>query len=111
MAPAQRGLSLEQLARGDARKDSAKSFANGATRRACRIALHMACASRRRFAKVGCSNQQIKAWTGHTTGSEASRYTAAADQQSLSDSAGEMLMANLRKGLVVDDANVMKARG
>ena len=41
--------------------------------------------------------QQIKAWTGHATDSEVSRYAAAADQQARSDSAGEMLMANLHK--------------
>lgn len=56
-------------------------------------------AAARRFAEAGCSNQQIKAWTGHTTDSEVARYTAAADQQTLSDSAAELLMANLGKGL------------
>lgn len=56
-------------------------------------------AAARRFAEAGCSNQQIKAWTGHTTDSEVSRYTAAADQQSMADAAGEMLMANLRDRL------------
>lgn len=65
----------------------------------------------RRFAEAGCSNQQIKAWTGHTTDSEVSRYTAAADQQSLSDSAGEMLMANLRNRLAIDDDNALKGNG
>src|SRR3546814_2452913 len=54
-------------------------------------------AAARRFAEAGCSNQQIKAWNGHTTASEVSRYTAAADQQALSDAAAEMLMDNLRK--------------
>lgn len=53
-------------------------------------------AAARRFAEAGCSNQQIKAWTGHTTDSEVARYTAAADQQALADAAGEKLMANLR---------------
>jgi integrase len=53
-------------------------------------------AAARRFAEAGCSNQQIKAWTGHTTDSEVARYTAAVDQQAMSDAAGEMLMANLR---------------
>jgi len=65
----------------------------------------------RRFAEAGCSNQQIKAWTGHTTDSEVSRYTAAADQQSLSDSAGEMLMANLRSRLAIDDDKALKGNG
>lgn len=58
-------------------------------------------AAARRFAEAGCSNQQIKSWTGHTTDSEVSRYTAAADQKTLSDAAGEMLMANLRSRLAV----------
>jgi integrase len=65
-------------------------------------------AAARRFAEAGCSNQQIKAWTGHTTDSEVSRYTAAADQQALSDDAGEMLMANLRKRLANDGANTLE---
>jgi integrase len=65
----------------------------------------------RRFAEAGCSNQQIKAWTGHTTDSEVSRYTAAADQQSLSDSAGEMLMANLRSRLAIEHDNAMEGNG
>lgn len=56
-------------------------------------------AAARRFAEAGCSNQQIKSWTGHTTDSEVARYTAAADQKTLSDEAGDMLMANLRKRL------------
>lgn len=60
-------------------------------------------AAARRFAEAGCSNQQIKAWTGHTTDSEVSRYTAAADQQSMADDAGEMLMANLRDRLAKRD--------
>lgn len=54
-------------------------------------------AAARRLAEAGCSNQQIKAWTGHTTDSEVARYTAAASQIALSDDAGERLLANLRK--------------
>lgn len=65
-------------------------------------------AASRRFAEAGCTNQQIKAWTGHTTDSEVSRYTAAADQQVLSDAAAEMLMANLKSRLANQDANPMK---
>lgn len=53
----------------------------------------------RRFAEAGCSNQEIKSWTGHTSDSEVSRYTAAADRQLLSDAAGMRLMANLNAGL------------
>lgn len=62
-------------------------------------------AAARRFAEAGCSNQEIKAWTGHTTDSEVSRYTAAASQTLLSDAAADKLMANLRKRLANRDAN------
>lgn len=65
-------------------------------------------AAARRFAEAGCSNQQIKAWTGHTTDSEVSRYTAAADQESMADVAGEMLMANLRTRLAIHDRNTLE---
>lgn len=65
-------------------------------------------AAARRFAEAGCSNQMIKSWTGHTTDSEVSRYTAAADQMVLSDAAGEMLMANLRKRLAIQNANPLE---
>ncbi len=54
-------------------------------------------AAARRLAEAGCSNQQIKAWTGHTTDSEVARYTAAASQVALSDDAGVRLLANLKK--------------
>lgn len=62
-------------------------------------------AAARRFAEAGCSNQQIKSWTGHTTDSEVARYTAAADQQALSDAAAEMLMANLEERLANSERN------
>ncbi len=65
-------------------------------------------AAARRFAEAGCTNQQIKSWTGHTTDSEVSRYTAAADQQTLSDAAAEMLMANLAQRLANRADNPMK---
>lgn len=65
-------------------------------------------AAARRFAEAGCSNQQIKAWTGHATDSEVSRYTAAADQQALSDAAGEQLMANLSLRLANPKHNPLK---
>lgn len=64
-------------------------------------------AAARRLAEAGCSNQQIKAWTGHTTDFEVARYTRAADQKALSDDAGEMLMANLRKRLAIEDDNLL----
>ena len=54
-------------------------------------------AAARRFAEAGCTNQQIKSWTGHTTDSEVSRYTASASRQALSDDAGVMLMASLAR--------------
>lgn len=44
-------------------------------------------AAARRLAEAGCTNQQIKAITGHRTDKEVSRYTAAADQITLSDQA------------------------
>lgn len=56
-------------------------------------------AAARRFAEAGCSNQEIKAWTGHSTDSEVARYTKAADQRTLSDAAGEKLLANLAERL------------
>lgn len=52
-------------------------------------------AAARRFAEAGCSNQEIKAWTGHTTDFEVARYTAAADQLTLSNAAAQKLLANL----------------
>lgn len=55
-------------------------------------------AAARRFAKAGCSNQEIKAWTGRTTDSEVGRYTAAADQRTVSDTAANVLMLTLRQG-------------
>ena len=44
-------------------------------------------AAARRMAEAGCSNQVIKAITGHKTDKEVSRYTAAADQVRLADQA------------------------
>jgi len=68
-------------------------------------------AAARRFAEAGCSNQQIKAWTGHTTDSEVARYTAAADQTLLSDAAAELLMANLRDRLAIGARNALEGNG
>ncbi|MDZ4308639.1 site-specific integrase [Allopontixanthobacter sp.] len=64
-------------------------------------------AAARRLAEAGCSNQQIKSFTGHTTDFEVARYTRAADQQALSDDAGKMLMANLRKRLAIENDNLL----
>ncbi|WP_375403452.1 tyrosine-type recombinase/integrase [uncultured Sphingomonas sp.] len=61
-------------------------------------------AAARRFAEAGCSNQEIKSWTGHTTDTEVARYTAAASQEMLSDAAAEKLMANLAQRLANRDA-------
>lgn len=47
-------------------------------------------AAARRLAEAGCSNQMIKAITGHRTDSEVSRYTAAADQERLAEQAMEV---------------------
>ena len=44
-------------------------------------------AASRRLAEAGCTNQQIKAITGHRTDKEVARYTAAADQVRLADQA------------------------
>ncbi len=66
-------------------------------------------AAARRFAEAGCSNQEIKAWTGHTTDSEVARYTAAADQRTLSDTAADKLLANLAERLAKDVAKALKS--
>lgn len=65
-------------------------------------------ASARRFAEAGCSNQQIKSWTGHKTDTEVARYTRAASQELLSDDAGAMLMANLQRRLAIAESNLLK---
>lgn len=44
-------------------------------------------AAARRLAEAGCSNQQIKAITGHKTDQEVARYTAAASQVMLAEQA------------------------
>lgn len=64
-------------------------------------------AAARRFAEAGCTNQQIKSWTGHATDSEVSRYTAAADQMLMSDSAAALLMASLRERLATAATNAL----
>ena len=56
-------------------------------------------AAARRFAEAGCTNQEIKAWTGHTTDSEVSRYTKGASNRRLSDAAANKLLANLETEL------------
>ncbi len=44
-------------------------------------------AAARRLAESGCSNQEIKAVTGHTSDTEVARYTAGASQRRVSDNA------------------------
>lgn len=52
-------------------------------------------AASRRLAEAGATNQQIKAWTGHSSDQEVARYTRAADQEKLADSAVGMMGAPL----------------
>lgn len=72
---------------------SAKGFGNWVSKRAEEAGIKgcsshgLRKAAARRLAEAGCSNQQIKAITGHKTDKEISRYTAAADQIILSDQA------------------------
>jgi hypothetical protein len=50
------------------------------------------------LAEAGCTNQQIKAITGHTTDSEVARYTAAADQVRLAEQAINAISSGERGG-------------
>ena len=54
-------------------------------------------AASRRLAEAGCTNQQIKAITGHRTDKEVARYTAAVDQVRLADQAMEAYAASDRE--------------
>lgn len=75
-------------------------------------------AAARRLAEAGCSNQQIKAITGHKTDKEVSRYTAAADQVRLADQAmaaayrmdGEQKLSNPADGLDTSASNTLKRK-
>jgi len=51
-------------------------------------------AATRRLAEAGCTNQQIKAITGHHTEAEVARYTRAASQKKLAEHAYTMLENN-----------------
>jgi integrase len=55
-------------------------------------------AAARRLAEAGASQQEIKAWTGHSSDAEVARYTQAANQARLADSAAGKL-ANLNPRL------------
>lgn len=76
-------------------------------------------AAARRLAEAGCSNQEIKAVTGHKTDKEVSRYVAAADQARLAAAAiartsGERnpgKLATPEDGLAISDAKQLKAKG
>ncbi|WP_220683080.1 hypothetical protein [Sphingomonas sp. PP-CE-3A-406] len=46
---------------------------------------------------------------GHTTDSEVARYTAAADQRTLSDTAADKLLANLAERLAKDSVKALKS--
>lgn len=68
-------------------------------------------AASRRFAEAGCSNQQIKAWTGHESDSEVARYTRDADKLAMADEAGRKLsewMANPDSGFANSPAKLLR---
>jgi len=73
-------------------------------------------AAARRLAEAGCSNQVIKAITGHKTDKEVSRYTAAADQKRLADQAmaktygmdREQKLSNQTDGLDISASKALK---
>ncbi|MCT8999112.1 tyrosine-type recombinase/integrase [Chelativorans intermedius] len=75
-------------------------------------------AAARRLAEAGCTNQQIKAITGHKTDKEVSRYTAAADQSRLATEAmataygmeREQKLSNREKGLDKTAAKPLKRK-
>lgn len=51
-------------------------------------------AASRRLAEAGCTNQQIKAITGHESERELARYPKAAEQKRMADAAMEALQIN-----------------
>lgn len=58
-------------------------------------------AAARRLAEAGCSNQQIKAITGHQTEAEVARYTRAAEQEMMAKQAMKALSKGRKKGTAV----------
>jgi integrase len=76
-------------------------------------------AAARRLAEAGCTNQQIKAIAGHKTDKEVSRYTAAANQITLSDQAmlalggleREQQLANFKVADGEPGAKMLKTKG
>ncbi|MDP2355219.1 MAG: tyrosine-type recombinase/integrase [Beijerinckiaceae bacterium] len=75
-------------------------------------------AAARRLAEAGCTNQQIKAITGHKTDREVARYTAAADQERLADQAmdaiegpySERELSNRKDRLANSSAKALKTK-
>lgn len=75
-------------------------------------------AGARRLAEAGCTNQQIKAITGHRTDSEVARYTAAANQEILAGQAmataygmdGEQKLSTQNKRLDNSAPNPLKTK-
>jgi integrase len=76
-------------------------------------------AASRRLAEAGCSNQQIKAITGHKTDKEVARYTAAADQARLAKQAMDALtgakpeqnLSTRTKKVAKNDRNPLNRKG
>ena len=66
-------------------------------------------AAARRLAEAGATNQQIKAVTGHRSDAEVARYTEAANQARLADSAVAKL-ANRSSRLAKSNANSLKRK-
>lgn len=58
-------------------------------------------AAARRLAEASCSNQQIKAITGHQTEAEVSRYTRAAEQELMAQQAMNTLSRGSKNGTTV----------
>jgi len=67
-------------------------------------------AAARRFAEAGCTNQEIKSWTGHSTDSEVARYTKAASNKMMADAAAVKLLANLATELDKNSDKLLKGR-
>lgn len=76
-------------------------------------------AAARRLAEAGCSNQQIKAMTGHKTDRQVSGYTAAASQILLADQAmaatygmdREQKLSTPDQGVATSAGNHLKEKG
>ena len=60
-----------------------------------------------RLAESGATQQEIKAWTGHSSDDEVRRYTEAANQARLAD-AGAAKMANQTARLAISNGNTLE---